>query len=242
MALDPDGTNWIVDAWNWLVGMLTLGEMYKAASPQVSGSNQFAGGISSTINGMTSIYTGVTMFAYGPVGWAIGLVGIVAGVSTILFGTAEIQESITGHNWIKETTGMSDGLYTGLYIGANITATVATIVGSYYKIVCNTTKLYRAVSPDEANSIVKSGNFSTKLGQAEGKYFATTKVNATQWGTKFYGKSFSVVGTRVSSAGLSNALSNGSAYFFNYALDGIGNAYFIDTAVINAILRSLWFY
>ena len=97
------------------------------------------------------------------------------------------------------------------------------------------------MSQGEANSIAKSGNFSTKLGQAEGKYFATSKANAFRWGTKFYGDSFRVIGTRVSSAGLSNALSNGGAYFFNFALDGIGTAYYVETEVINAIMRILWF-
>lgn len=105
----------------------------------------------------------------------------------------------------------------------------------------NTTPLFRAMTQGEANSIARTGNFSTKLGQAEGKYFATTKANAIKWGNKFYGDSFRVVGTRVSSKGLSNALSNGGAYFFNYALDGIGNAYYIETAIINSILRRLWF-
>lgn len=95
--------------------------------------HQLVGGIGSTINGGTAITTGISFLAFDPVGWVIGGVAIIAGAASLAFGTAEIQESFGGGNWIKQGLGITGDLYNGLYIGAEVLASVATIGGNLYK-------------------------------------------------------------------------------------------------------------
>jgi hypothetical protein len=106
--------------------------------------HQLVGGIGSMINGGTAIATGFSLLAFGPAGWIIGGIAIVAGVASMVFGTAEIQQHFTGNNWIKDSTGWSDGLYNGLYVGANILASVATIGGNVYRNHMTTSGLSQA--------------------------------------------------------------------------------------------------
>ena len=45
------------------------------------------------------------------------------------FGTNEIAQGITGHNYIQEWTGMSDSTYGYLYLGLNISSSIGTVAG-----------------------------------------------------------------------------------------------------------------
>ena len=56
---------------------------------------------------------------------------IAAGIACIAFATSEAQEAVGGGNWIKDTTGLSDGWYTGLMIASNVIATAAVIYNQY---------------------------------------------------------------------------------------------------------------
>ena len=195
--------------------------------------HQLIGGIGSISGGVTAISTGISMFAFGPVGWVIGGIAIIAGAASIAFGTAEIQEHFTENNWIQDSLGWSDGLYNGLYFASNIVASAASVGGQVYKSL-TTTKLFRAVNSAEANSIAKTRMFSEGAGQMGGKFFATQKSHALQWGKKLGAKR--IVSIRVPKS----ALSHPSISHFNYRLDGIGPAYyFSDLDFLNSIFRHI---
>ena len=97
------------------------------------------GGVASDNNTITAM--GLTMVAIpalisGGMGlacfgaWGTMTVGGVttgAGLFTGLFASAEYQEAFTGGNWIKDTTGMSEGLYNGLMLSIAAVATAGTI-------------------------------------------------------------------------------------------------------------------
>ena len=99
-----------------------------------------------------------------------------------------------------------------------------------------TTRLFRAVNSAEANSIAKTNIFSEGTGQMEGKFFATKKTHALQWGEKL--GSNRIVSIRVPKS----ALCHPSVTSFNYRLDGIGPAYyFSDIDFLNSVFRNLRF-
>jgi hypothetical protein len=56
----------------------------------------------------------------------------VVGLTTAAFGANEIAYGITGTNYIREWSGMSEGLYNGLYLGFNIASAVGQIAGNIY--------------------------------------------------------------------------------------------------------------
>ena len=108
--------------------------------------------------------------------------------------------------------------------------------GQVYKHL-TTTKLFRAVNSAEANSIAKTRTFSEGSGQMEGKFFATQKSHALQWGEKLGANK--IVSIRVPKS----ALSHPSVTNFNYRLDGVGPAYyFSDLDFLNSIFHHLRFY
>ena len=100
------------------------------------------GGVASDNNTMTAI--GLTMVAIpafvagglalgattGTLAHIVGGVTVAAGLGTSAFATAEFQETITGNNWIRDTTGMSEGWYNGIMIGTAIIATLGTAASS----------------------------------------------------------------------------------------------------------------
>ena len=94
--------------------------------------NQIAGGISSVASGSMAVYTGIGLLSFGPFGWIAGGALIIAGSGNVIFGVNEIVEGVTGTNYIKEWTGMSDGLYDGIYLGLNITSSVGTLASNIY--------------------------------------------------------------------------------------------------------------
>ena len=105
----------------------------------LTGLGLIIGGVASDNNTITAI--GLTMVAIpalisGGMGlacfgaWGTMTVGGVttgAGLFTGLFASAEYQEAFTGGNWIKDTTGMSEGLYNGLMLSIAAVATAGTI-------------------------------------------------------------------------------------------------------------------
>ena len=92
---------------------------------------QVANGTTSIAGGMSTVFTSFALFSFGPVGWLLGGIGIIAGLGTTLFGTAELQQGITGNNWIKDA-GMSDSTYNALYLTASLTSLVVNIAGITY--------------------------------------------------------------------------------------------------------------
>jgi hypothetical protein len=132
---------------------------------------------------------------------------------------------------ISKAAGGSYGL--GSAIG-NIAGSI--LGGQVYKC-ATTTKLFRAVCPAEASSIANTGRFSEGMGQMGGKFFATNKMHASQWGEKL--GSNKIVSIRIPRSSLSHS----SVSHFKYRLDGIGPAYyFSDLDFLNSIFRNLGFH
>ena len=227
MNFDPSGHSFTAI----LIG-LAVSFFVTWAAGEIFG-HQLVGGIGSAVGGGSAIATGISLFAFGSVGWVIGGIAIIAGAASIAFGTAEIQEHFTGNNWIQDSFGWGDGLYNGLYFASNIVASAASVGGQVYKSL-TTTKLFRAVNSAEANSIAKTRMFSEGAGQMEGKFFATKKSHALQWGEKL--GSNKIVSIRVSKS----ALSHSSITHFKYRLDGIGPAYYFSNLdFLNSIFSHL---
>ena len=162
------------------------------------------------------------------------LTPVFIGMGTSILGSGIIQGSITAINgdsfWNGFVSGAADGaMWGGIFAFAG--AAINTI--RYFS---STTKLYRAVSVAEFNSIKQTGKFSTMYGQMEGKFFATTKTNAKIWGSKL--GTTRIVKIRV----FKKSLLNQSVKFFNYKLDGIGLAYYFDNMeYLNSIIKLLKF-
>jgi len=81
-------------------------------------------------------------------------------------------------------------------------------------------RLYRAVSPEEVDDIVKSGMFRPTVGSLEGKWFTTTPELAARWGKLLYKrKPYWIVEAKVQQSVLSRM-------FHHERLDRIGPAYY----------------
>ncbi len=93
------------------------------------GLSKVFGGISTISNGCSSIMTGISLFACGPVGWVMGTVCIAVGATTVAAGANEAICGMTGVNYLREWTGMSESTYQGIYMGLNIASTVCTASG-----------------------------------------------------------------------------------------------------------------
>ena len=87
------------------------------------------------------------------------------------------------------------------------------------------------LDPDEAKSFSSTGKLSAGPGQMEGKFFATSKANASTWGSKL--GSNNMMSIRVPNS----ALSHSSVTYFS-RLDAIGPAYyFSNMSYLNSVLR-----
>lgn len=232
MYVDPSGNFGI---FSFLIG-LGATAFFSWLGGQIFG-QQVVSGISSIGNGISTMLTGASLFAFGPVGWALGGIIGLAGLGTTLLGVNETVAGITGTNYLQKWTGMSDDWYNGLYTGFNIASFVGNILGGHIYKKLTTTNLFRAVGSSEANSIAKTRMFSEGIGQMEGKFFATKKAHAAQWGVKL--GSNRIVSIRISKS----ALSHPSVMHFNYRHDGIGPAYyFSDIDFLNSIFTNIRFH
>ena len=106
-----------------LVGMgLTIGG--------VASDNSVLKSIGLTMVAVPALISGGMAIAAGVAGaTALGVIGgitAVAGVGTATFASAEIQQSITGNNWMVDA-GMSKDLYNGLMLATAAVATIGTV-------------------------------------------------------------------------------------------------------------------
>ena len=129
MFFDINGTFFLTFVAT-LVASATIGYLAYRGIEAVTNTN-VANGSSSIAGGISTIATSASLFAYGPVGWVLGGIGVIAGIGLTLFGSAELQEGVSGENWIKDA-GMSDGLYNGLYLASSISSFIVTIFGINY--------------------------------------------------------------------------------------------------------------
>ena len=192
----------IIGAVSSIVGQVASGKSVNWGEVGVSAAaGVLTGAITAACPGMGAVATGVVH----------GVIGA---------GTYAATELVNGRTPTVAGTlaaGITSGLLAG---GAKAISNKLT-----------TTKLYRSVSPAEANSFSSTGKLSAAQGQMEGKFFATTKANAKIWGTKM--GSSNIISIRVPNS----ALSHSSVTYFP-RLDAIGAAYyFSDLAYLNSVLR-----
>ena len=196
------------------------------------------------------------------VGWILFVVTVLLSIVTLgvagTIGVAVVSGLIGGAVANARGNDYWEGVVEGMNWGLNIAmiiVSVATIVKGIIDAVGavlanaaredmslaaeDSTVLFRAVSVGERQSIAQSGRFLSE-GYAEGKYFATTQANAETWGLRMYnGEPFHIIGTRVLTKPLQDAVRSGSAYFWD-TLDTIGPAYYIEIDVIDKIAKNIW--
>lgn len=208
MNTDESGNAW----WDWLFGIVVI-----AAAVALS---ILTAGIGTAITASL----GGGLFASilgGAVGGAISGAIMSAGVS---IGVQSINNGIGNIDWTNVGISTLIGAGTGLVFGA---------IGGAIKYFSSTTKLYRAVSKAEYNSIKSTGKFSSPLGTMEEKWFLTTKNNSLRWANLFYKNgNFKIVKIRVQNTYLSQ-------FYFNANIDGIGPGYAINVNLLNQIVKSI---
>ena len=233
MGIDPSGCApaW----WQWtLSGLALVGGVALCFVPGAQ-----AIGVGLIVAGASSMASNI-MSAAGVDGKTEALISnglnIVAGAILLATPFAAIGASMIGSG----IGGIAGGFVSECFGGSfELGSAIGNIVGGFaggqvYKGL-TTTKLFRAVSSAEAASISKTGVFSEGAGQMEGKFFATSRANATTWGTKLGADK--IVSVRVLRSGLSHE----SVTFF-YRLDGIGKAYyFSDLSFLNSIVKNIRF-
>jgi RHS repeat-associated protein len=95
-----------------------------------------------------------------------------------------------------------------------------------------TITLYRAVSNPEAQQILRTGRFQQGLNSLEGKFFAETLPNASQWGQRLNGGQFKIVE-------VSLATRVADTFLRWRVLDGIGPARYALPSEINPAITSI---
>ena len=106
-----------------------MGAISLAVAEANPGAGKVLGGLGTISVGASAISTGISMFGCGPVGWILGVISIGVGVATVAIGANEVVNGVTGVNYLREWTGMSQETYDALYLGLNIASTVCTIAG-----------------------------------------------------------------------------------------------------------------
>ena len=90
-----------------------------------------------------------------------------------------------------------------------------------------TTLLYRAVSKEEFEDVMKDQIFRQGPNSLEGKWFAESPEAASEWGNKFYGAgNYEIIEVEVPST-------TASQWFRVEGLDGIGNARYAPLGPLN---------
>ncbi len=209
MNIDEFGNAW----WDWLLGIVVIVAAIVLSVATAGIGTIITGALG---GGLTASIIG------GAIGGAIS--GAVASFGTSL-AIQGISNGFNNINWVNVGLSTLTGFVSGAILGG---------IGGAIKYFSSTTKLYRAVSEAEYNSIKSTGKFSLGKGQMEGKFFATTKSNALTWGSKL--GSNKIVSIRV----LKSSLTHSSITYFNM-LDNIGKAYyFSDMSYLNNIIKTLF--
>ena len=131
----------------------------------------FAKGVGRIVTGIGAVAAGVAVCIAGaPVAMiAVAAVTITAGVLTTVNGTADIQQSVTGNNFVRDT--VFNGNQTAYDVYSGVTETVAivgtVICGSYLSTNCT---MKGAVSGTEGKVILEPGTTLDRYGSQYGRY------------------------------------------------------------------------
>lgn len=109
----------------------SLGLVANALSPAIG---QAIGGASSIANGAGAVSTGISILGLGTPGLIGGIALILVGGATAAFGANEIVDAVSGVNYIRRWTGMSDTAYGWTYLGLNVASSIGSIAGRAYNL------------------------------------------------------------------------------------------------------------
>ena len=91
--------------------------------------SQIMSGLGTISTGLNCIMVGLTCFTC-PWGAVLGVVDIVVGAATVAVGMNDIATAVTGRNFIRELTGMSEQAYFWMSLGLNIASSALTIAST----------------------------------------------------------------------------------------------------------------
>ena len=131
----------------------------------------FAKGIGRIVTGIAAVAAGVAVCVAGaPVAMiAVAVVTITAGVLTAVNGAADIQQSVTGNNFVRDT--VFNGNQTAYDVYSGVTETVAAVgtavCGSYLSTNCT---MKGAVPGTEGKVTLEPGTTLDRYGSQYGRY------------------------------------------------------------------------
>ncbi len=127
MRVDPTG-----QLFGLILGLIALAGLAVTIGGVVSG-NHIVTAVGLSLIAIPAIISGGMAIATGIAGATLtGVVGgvtAIAGIGSGLFASAEIQQAITGNNWMLDA-GMSQGLYYGLMLSIATVATLGTFASA----------------------------------------------------------------------------------------------------------------
>ena len=141
----------------------------------------FAKGVGRIVTGIGAVAAGVAVCIAGaPVAMiAVAAVTITAGVLTTVNGTADIQQSVTGNNFVRDT--VFNGNQTAYDVYSGVTETVAivgtVICGSYLSTNCT---MKGAVSGTEGKVTLEPGTTLDRYGSQYGRYLTDPGTSINQ--------------------------------------------------------------
>lgn len=91
--------------------------------------SQIMSGLGTISTGLNCIMVGLTCFTC-PWGCVLGAIDIVVGAATVAVGMNDIATVVTGRNFIRELTGMSEQAYFWMSLGLNVASSTLTIAST----------------------------------------------------------------------------------------------------------------
>ena len=215
MNIDNSGYAW----WDWLVGIAVI-----VAAVVVSVATA---GIGTAITASLGGGLAASMLG-GAVGGAISGAIISAGIS---IGTQMINNGVGNVDWSQVGMAALTGAASGFVLGG---------IGGAVRYFSTTTKLYRAVSNAEYQSIKSTGKFSLQAGGFEGKQFAFKLSEVKKYAGLPLNKGMysSIVSIRVPNSVLNNIMQKTMTDMFVFK-SGIGTI--VDLETLNKFMEIIKF-
>ena len=146
MNFDPSGHSLLA-----ILGMLAVTSLLTWGASALF-DQHLVSGVGLGITGASALVTGIMAFGLlTPVGMVVGGITALAGIATLLFASAELQQGITGENWMLNSIDQS--LYTGLMITSSTIASIGAMAsGVTYKY-----QLKQVAKVGRIDGLLKSG-------------------------------------------------------------------------------------
>ena len=168
---------------------------------------------------------------------ASGAKGIVNGVETIKGGAKLVRLQTVGTYQpvvlLVDGVGIATSTTSVLQVGIASNAMLGNIKNAVTGGSNKTTKLYRAVSKDEYESVMSNGKFVYYDNAMEEKWFATTESDAMKWADLFYPDgNYKILEVEVETNSLVHM-------YYNQHLDNIGPAYCSSLEILENAVKSI---